>query len=300
MKFGKAGAIACVAILVALGVITFAAPSFRDRTIVVTGDDLADCGSGPSAPTCKDAHKKRVWFFYNDSNDSIDNTIGSFVYDQYGRGPFYDGCGAPSATCQSPPLGAGSAQISTVLSRRPNLATYQFGGIKLSTITTLRYSTYNPLAGNGQSLAGFNRSGYLQFNVDFIGNSTTWQRRLTYVPKNNGVVIQNFWQEWDAINSGNANWTYSGPTWPAGVGVCATPGGTPKTWNQILACYPNSRILPGDSFLGIRVGEPYADGYTENIDAFKLGTAAGTTTFDFEPGGRKGHDDDHGHDDDDN
>ena len=54
---------------------------------------------------------------------------------------------------------------------------------------------------------------------------------------------------------------------------------------MILVEYPNSRILPGDSFLGIRVGEPYPDGYTENIDAFKFGTAAGTITFDFEPYG---------------
>jgi len=53
----------------------------------------------------------------------------------------------------------------------------------------------------------------------------------------------------------------------------------------ILQCYPNSRILPGDSFLGIRVGEPYPDGYTENIDAFKFGTSAGTNAFDFEPYG---------------
>jgi hypothetical protein len=30
------------------------------------------------------------------------------------------------------------------------------------------------------------------------------------------------------------------------------------------------------------VGEPYADGYTENIDAIKFGTA-GVTTYDFEP-----------------
>jgi hypothetical protein len=33
------------------------------------------------------------------------------------------------------------------------------------------------------------------------------------------------------------------------------------------------------------VGEPYFDGYTENIDAFKFGTSAGTVTFDFEPYG---------------
>jgi hypothetical protein len=34
--------------------------------------------------------------------------------------------------------------------------------------------------------------------------------------------------------------------------------------------------------MGVRVGEPYADGYTENLDAFKFGTSAGITTFDFD------------------
>ena len=38
-----------------------------------------------------------------------------------------------------------------------------------------------------------------------------------------------------------------------------------------------------DAHLGLRVGEPYSDGYTENIDSFTFGTAAGTTIFDFEP-----------------
>ncbi|MBK8835823.1 MAG: hypothetical protein IPO29_13550 [Anaerolineae bacterium] len=37
--------------------------------------------------------------------------------------------------------------------------------------------------------------------------------------------------------------------------------------------------------LGIRVGEPYPDAYTENIDSVTFGTAAMTTVFDFEPAG---------------
>jgi hypothetical protein len=36
------------------------------------------------------------------------------------------------------------------------------------------------------------------------------------------------------------------------------------------------------TFFGIRVGEPYADGYTENIDAIKFGVDGVDQTFDFE------------------
>lgn len=198
------------------------------------------------------------WLFYNDENDTIDNTLGSFVI-------------GPSTT----PNGVGSAQISVTGTQRRNLATYQFSGTPLADITTFAFSTYNPSAGNGGAA---NRSGYLHFNVDFNG-SDTWQRRLVYVPSKNGTVLQDTWQEWDAIDSGNALWSYSGATWP----VTGQSGTTLKTWSQILADYPNARIRVTDAFVGIRVGEPYSTGYTENIDAFKFGTASGTTVFDFEP-----------------
>ncbi len=202
------------------------------------------------------------WLFYDDNTDKVDPTLGSFV-------------SGPGTT----PLGTGSAQISATGTDRKNLATYQFAGTPLDAITTMKFSTYNPSAGNGGSA---NRSGYLHFNVDFNG-SDSFQRRLVFVPSNNGAIIQNTWQEWDTINGGAALWGYSGATWPAGVGGGGEPGTTTKTWNQVLTQYPGVRIRLTDSFLGIRVGEPYADGYTEDIDAFKFGTAAGTTTFDFDP-----------------
>lgn len=213
-----------------------------------------------AASTVVTPSNMQSWFFYNDENDTIDNTLGSFV-----SGP------------ATPPLGSGSVQMSVSGTQRKNIATYQFGGTTLSDITELKYSTYNPLAGNGAGI-GSQRSAYLQFNVDFNG-SDTWQRRLTFVPVNNGVVTQDSWQEWDAINSGNALWTYSGATWPVTGGA----GSTPKTWSQILSDYSGVRIRISDPFLGLRVGEPYANGYTENIDKVVFGAASSTKVFDFEP-----------------
>lgn len=227
-----------------------ATTALADSTVVVTANDLES--------SVVAAHTNGKWFFYNDNLDVIDNSLGSFVV-----GP------------ETPPVGMGSAQISTTGTGRPNLATYRFSGTPLADITTLAFSTYNPSAGNGGSAA---RSGYLHFNVDFNG-SDTWQRRLVFVPSLNGTVIQDEWQEWDALNDGNALWLYSGPTWP----ITGEPGTTPKTWSQILTDYPGVRVRVTDAFMGIRVGEPYPDGYTENIDAFRFGTAAGVTTFDFEP-----------------
>lgn len=235
------------------------APAPTATTTVVRSADLAANGAAVISNPTK-------WLFYNDENDTIDSTIGSFV-----AGP------------STAPLGNGSAQISVSGTQRRNLATYQFSGTKLGDLTTLKFSTYNPSAGNGGSIT---RSGYLHFNVDFNGTDT-WQKRLVFVPSQNGSVTQNGWKEWDAIQNGNAMWNYSGATWPATVtgpdAGLTTSGSTLRSWNAILADYPGIKMRTTDSFFGVRVGEPYADGYTENIDKVIVGTETTTKTFDFDP-----------------
>ncbi len=245
-----------------------AAPATSGNGFFVDGLTMSSAVAAPTVQkvTANDltaVPNLQSWFFYNDETDTINNSLGTFV-----NGP------------GTAPSGAGSAQMSASGTQRRNLATYQFSGTPLANITTLRYSTYNPSAGNGGGSP--NRSGYLQFNVDFNGTDT-FQRRLVFLPSDNGTVTQNTWKEWDAVNGGNALWRYSGSTWAAGVGGGGEPGTTTKTWSQILSQYPGVRIRVTDPFLGIRVGEPYPDGYTENIDLFKFGTASGTTHFDFEP-----------------
>jgi len=222
----------------------------NSKTVVLPGDMATSFAEVVENPTS--------WFFYNDENDTIDNALGTFI-----NGP------------ATPPEGKGGVQISVSGTQRRNLATYQFSGKKLADITTLAFSTYNPTVGNNGSV---NRSAYLNFNVDFDG-SDSWQRRLVFVPSDNGSVVQDSWQRWDAIGGGNALWRHSGATWP----VTGEPGSTTKTWNQILTDYPNVRVRVTDSWLGLRVGEPYASGYTENIDKFEFSTATDSLVFDFEP-----------------
>ena len=180
-KLAGITAIALAGVTIGLG-----AAFAEDTTIVVTPDDMATSIADVIAePTS--------WFFYNDENETIDNTLGSFV-----SGP------------DTPPLGNGSVEISVSGTQRRNLATYQFSGTPLADITELKFSTYNASATNAGSP---DRSAYLNFNVDFDG-SDTWQRRLVFVPADNGAVAQDSWQEWDALDGGDALWRYSGPTWP--------------------------------------------------------------------------------------
>lgn len=186
--------------------------------------------------------------------------------------------GPPVTAPPTPPEGTGSIQITVTGQERYNLGTTQYANINLADITTFAYSTYNASAGNGGSAT---RSGYIQFSISFDGTGD-WQERLLYVPSENGTVLQDTWQEWDAIEGGIAEWKWSGF---AGNGYEWPDGNTDalRTWDDLLTAFPDIKMNTGiHSFLGIRVGGPYTNGYTENIDAFKFGALGFEQTFDFE------------------
>lgn len=237
---------------------TFTSKSSQSEDVLIHRGDLAtsftDVLTDPS-----------LWFFYNDETDEIDNSLGWFI-------------NGPSPT----PLGEGSAQLSVTGTERRNIATYRFHGTPLSEITALQFSTYNPSAGNGGSA---NRSAYLNFNVDFDGTDT-WQKRIAFVPNKNGSVVQDTWQTWNAVDGGSGMWWWSGfasnsNQWPDGN------TSEYRSWSDLVSAFPSISIRESDGWLGLRVGEPYSDGYTEYLDRFFItiddGTSATTTTFDFEP-----------------
>lgn len=217
-----------------------------------------ECPAGKTCDVTVSPSDMSLWFGYNDENDQKDDGLLSFV----------DGPG-------NPPHGDGSVQMTVSGTQRRNVATYQFTGTKLSDISQLKFTTYNASATND---AGPDASGYLHFNVDFNG-SDTWQRRLVFVPSTNGTVKADKWQEWDAIGNGSGKWLLSGGVWP----VDNLPNTTAKTWEDILDQYPQVRIRVTDAFLGIRVGEPYPDGFTGNVGSLTFGTDAGVTRFVFGP-----------------
>jgi hypothetical protein len=200
------------------------------------------------------------WYFYNDGTETIDPSLGTFV-----SGP------------ATPPEGTGSAQISVTGDQRYNLVNSSFGGTLLADITSFAFSTYNPSAGNGGSS---NRTGYVNFNVSFDG-SLSFQSRLSFLPGNNGTVVQDSWQEWDVLGDGTTLWVWEGYSgngnqWPDGN------TSNTRTWNDILSSFPDIEMHSFFPFLSVRVGSPYPDGYTENIDAFKFGVNGIDQTFDFE------------------
>src|ERR1039458_5205787 len=85
-------------------------------TVVVTSANLDNTSSSPAVVATDGLNK---WFMYNDTNDTIDNTLGSFVTGP--ATPFY-GTGSIQFTLGETPLD------------RKNIATYQFSGTPLASI----------------------------------------------------------------------------------------------------------------------------------------------------------------------
>ena len=217
------------------------------RTLEVAEQDLAlNADELATAPTS--------WLFYNDDNDTI-MTIDQFAGNG-GQNHMETVGGSQSA----------KMVLHDDVDARYNIATYQFKDIPLSSISSLTYRIYD-----GSVSA---ETPYLHFNVDF-DNSDTWQRRLVQVPTG---VVANTWTTVDAIDGGATLWTYSGTTWPAGIGEDGlTPGTTAKTWSEILTTYPSAETRSTDSFFGVRVGHPGPIGEVGAVDWIELNGV----TYDF-------------------
>ncbi len=189
-------------------------------------------------------------------------------------GPYGTMVSGPS----TPPAGDGSAQITVdTPTERLVLATNALGNVPLSSITDLSFSTYQPSSNVGPS----DYAIYLYFFVSFTG-ADNWQRSLAYVPRQNGTVLQDTWQTWDAINGGNGLWWWSGfasngNTWPDGSTT------EYRTWSDLVASFPFIKMNGGIPGLFFRAGEPYADPFTGNVDNFTFGHNGNVTTYDFEP-----------------
>jgi hypothetical protein len=179
----------------------------------------------------------------------------------------------------NPPLGNESAQISNSNGSNglPNLATDQFGGVDLNDITAFSFELYDE-PGNGFE-------SYLGFNVDFDGTDS-WQKRLTYVPEENGYDASSNsgqWINYDAADGG-AVWTWSGydgnsqewPTQGFNSNSSFNRSTEYQTWSDIKAAYPNASTLDLYDFMGIRV-----DKDETSIDNFVFGVNGNTQTFDF-------------------
>jgi len=151
-------------------------------------------------------------------------------------------------------------------------------GTRIDALTSLSYSTY-ATAWNGSQLP------FVTIYVDTSGDST-YEDRLWYEPaySNGGYgngdpnpqpnVALNTWQSWDMLNGMWYSDSHGGP----GAGAITLPA--------YIALEPDATIVDAPGGLGgIRIASGYAsavDDYNTYVDAFTIGTAAGSTTYNFE------------------
>ena len=239
------------------------------RKLLLIGAVVALIGVAAGCRLVVNPDSLNGWFFINEGN----NASGFFV-----NGP------------AAPPAGRGSALLTLDSTGREGIATGLFTGRQLSTITQLKYSTYQAFSGSP------NETLYLQFDVDYdsTDSSTAYQGRLVYVPSAAFTVTPAVWQTWDTMTGVAWYSSASGasPNRPiVGDAIQANPPCTQTTfcdWSTVLANYPNARIRPTVSgvpglFL-IRAGGPVTGGFVGATDNVIVGISGFDVETNFEPG----------------
>ena len=190
----------------------------------------------------------------------------------------------------TPPLGVGSAQLSTGDGTMggdggEDLRTTAYDGVALSQLTQLSFSTYATV-NNGSQFP------YLSIDISTTGvGPADSNLRIFFEPPyqtpssgnptlpNQGSPVLNAWQTWDALDGG----------WWNNAGDC-NPGSGPNgvcSLATLEALYPNATIEPladGLGGLALRVG--YAsptDEFNGYVDNVTVGVAGQSVTYNFEP-----------------
>jgi nitrous oxidase accessory protein NosD len=184
------------------------------------------------------------------------------------------GAGGFVAGPDTPPLGAGSAELTLGGSSDGMLiGVVAYGGTKLGDITRLEYSTYQPL-----SSASTVQTASLQFNIDndLTDLDVGWKGRLVFEPYYSETVVKGGWQTWDTLTQGR--W------WATGAPMSYTCSiATPCTWADVLTYFPEAGIHTVFTGMLFKAGSGWPSGSETNVDAFTIGISGDDTTFDFEP-----------------
>jgi hypothetical protein len=210
------------------------------------------------------------WAFYTTDNNFTLGT-GSGTYGMV-TGP------------ATPPLGTGSAHMATAAGHgdeEVQLRNGDWTGTKISDLTTLSYSTY-ATAWNGQ------QDTFLDIYINTTGNAGGgYDDRIIFEPDYGSSdfvaggpapPVLGQWQTWNVLNGKFYDDNGNG----GNGGANALP------WSSFLALYPNAVLVNDDGnggVGGLRITIGAVDPSQSadvNVDNFTIGTAAGSTTYDFE------------------
>jgi hypothetical protein len=194
------------------------------------------------------------------------------------------GTGTFEAGPATPPIGAGSFELSTPDgSAKVQLFTNAFDGVRLADIDGIGYSTYRSSSPQGSPAVAA-----LNLRVDLTGDGApdTYMVFEPYHDQGNAALLDNVWQPWDAYRGGAAKWWLS-----SGAGGCGQA--TPCAWATILSSFPGATIeegvncgpggvtVPCPGSAGINQGSGNA-GVVSNVDAFYVSVSGDQTTYNLD------------------
>jgi hypothetical protein len=233
----------------------------------LTGAFTAGIMAVVMVPALASAASNTVTVTQDDVTRQAENTPPTNNWVEYYRTPvseatFRTGPGTP-------PLGKGSVELVTPTgSDKVWLFNYDHIDTSLSNIDEMRYSTYRS-AGTAQQVTALNIQ--VDVNGDAAGGFTT----LVFEPVYNtdqGVVVNDAWQDWDAYKGGDATW------WSSNNIPSAPNRDTFVSWDTIVAANPDAVIIGG---FGINQGSGNP-GLTTAVDALAIGASGDTTVYNFE------------------
>lgn len=186
-------------LLLLLGAFIFFAQSTQAATIVIRPSNMRD------------------WTFYNDVTGGPGS--GSMI-----NGPGTAPYGTGSLIFQL--TGPEDAQI---------INTPKFSGIRIADITTLKYSSFQSPRNSSNTNAIT-----LQLVVSASPGNNGYQGRMSFEPylNNGGTIEWGRWDQWDALNHGNAIWWFTNPEFFNNH----CPQSSPCTLSQMLSYFPNLMI----------------------------------------------------------
>jgi hypothetical protein len=216
------------------------------------------------------------------------SSMGAWAFDNrdangiLGANP--NGVGSMVTGPSTPPLGSGSANLSTGNGTVGGDGSWElrntaYAGTKLSDITALSYSTY-VTQNNGQQFP------YFGLMISTTGGST-WDDILFFEPPyqtpgtgsgslpDQGATLMNTWQTWDALAGG----------WWDNNGFC-NPGTGVTSLAACIATFSNPVIVNAGTLGGVRFNVGFAsatDRFNGYVDNFTIGINGSNTTYDFDP-----------------
>ena len=222
--------------------------SLKPSATLASGNNTVVVQESNIARQAEDTYPSATWVFY-----TRNAAAGAFI-----EGP------------STPTLGTGSFQISTPTGDDKGwLFNYDHVGTALSDIDAISYRTYRS-AGSASQVTSLN------IEVDYNGPSAPGgYTTLVFEPvynTNQGAVVNDTWQNWDAYAGGNAIWWSS----RAIPGVCAS--NCFVSWNTIVGSNSDASILGG---FGINQGSGNG-GLLTAVDALTLGYGGNSVTYNFE------------------